>query len=301
MFSPSLRLNFRKEPIFKRDRNSTCLIFWGRCEPTWPLPSHPRIHSGCCQDLTKSRVWKPWLVLSSPHTAGIWGPLWSGFLRFSSNDTSPSLPSLLSCFDTYRELYQVRSLLFFSWTSGKCLLMEHNGCLSSKKITGLNLMYFILWEKQDVITCLRFQEVEKVLLTDFSFTSLMGWESPRVWLVSQVLSRWRFANSTSWIQLSLLQLFIIITVTHCVSRLLFLLLTASYIFIYNLKRHTGWKTVGKFTSEAMESSQMWEQHGNLWWERPLNNFITSAITIAKALGVENLFYRTTSHPKRTCF
>ena len=56
---------------------------------------------------------------------------------------------------------------------------------------------------------------------------------PRVWLPSPVLLHWLCVNSTSWIKLNLLHFFII---THSISHLLFLPLTASYIFIYNLRR-----------------------------------------------------------------
>lgn len=105
--------------------------------------------------------------------------------------------------------------------------------ISSKQSTGLNLMYVILLETYRCDHKVSFPWGQEGS-TDACFAYLpheMG--EPRVWLPLPVLLHWLCVNSTSWIKLNLLHFFII---THSISRLLFLPLTASYIFIYNLRR-----------------------------------------------------------------
>ena len=93
-------------------------------------------------------------------------------------------------------------------------------------------MYIILLETYRCDHRSHSLDVKKAALTRFAcLPHEMG--KPRVWLPSPVLLHWLCVNSTSWIKLNLLHFFII---THSISHLLFLPLTASYIFIYNLRR-----------------------------------------------------------------
>ena len=105
--------------------------------------------------------------------------------------------------------------------------------ISSKQNTGLNLLYVILLETYRCDHKVSFPWGQEGS-TDACFPYLpheMG--EPRMWLPSPVLLHWLCVNSTSWIKLNLLHFFII---THSISHFLFLPLTASYIFIYNLRR-----------------------------------------------------------------